>query len=148
MIRPLQPRDLQQLPPLWAASQSGARAADLQRIAEDAVRGPGAEHQALATDDGAAVSGAVLFRSVAGAVGTGEIEAVAAEDPVVARDLIEAAVERLRTGGARLIVAEYADTPGAAGYAGLLAAAGFGVKARIGDYFGDGVPLVIAVRDA
>ena len=148
MIRPLQPRDLQQLSPLWAASHSGARAADLQRIAEDAVRGPGAEHQALATADGAAVNGAVLFRSVAGSVGTGEIEAVAAEDPAVARSLVEAAIEQLRAGGARLIVAEYADTPEASGYAALLEAAGFVVKARIGDYFGDGVPLVIAVRDA
>ena len=148
MIRPLQPRDLQQLPPLWAASHSGARAGDLQRIAEDAVRGPGAEHQALATADGATVSGAVLFRSVAGSVGAGEIEAVAAENPAVARDLIEAAIEQLRSAGARLIVAEYADTPNAAGYAALLAAAGFGVKARIGDYFGDGVPLVISVLDA
>lgn len=148
MIRPLQPGDLQQLPPLWAASQTGARATDLQRIAEDAARGPGAEHQALATAEDASVRGAVLFRSVAGSVGTGEIEAVAAEDPAVARALIEAAIGQLRSSGARLIVAEYADTPNAAGYAALLAAAGFGVKARIGDYFGDGVPLVIAVRDA
>lgn len=147
MIRPLQLGDLKQLPPLWAASHSDARTGDLQRIAEDAVRGPGAEHRALATADGAAVSGAVLFRSVAGSVGTGEIEAVAAKEPAIARDLLEAAIEELRSAGARLIVAEYADTPNAGRYAALLAAAGFGVKARIGDYFGDGVPLVIAVLD-
>lgn len=148
MIRPLQPADLQQLPPLWAASHSGARAADLQRIAEDAVRGSGDEHRGLAIADGSAVSGAVLFRSVAGAVDTGEIEAVAAADPAVAKDLMDAAIEQLRSSGARLIVAEYAETPDAAGYAALLTEAGFGVRARIGDYFGDGVPLVISVLDA
>ena len=147
MIRPLQPGDLQQLPPLWTASHSGARAADLQRIAEDAARGPGAEHQGLAVADDTAVRGAVLFRSVAGAVGTGEIEAVAAADPALAKDLRDAAIEQLRAAGARLIVAEYAETLSAAGYAELLAEAGFSVRARIGDYFGDGVPLVISVLD-
>jgi ribosomal protein S18 acetylase RimI-like enzyme len=149
MIRPLEPEDLQQLPPLWAALHSSARAADLQRIAEDAARGRGNEHQGLAlADERNLVRGAVLFRNVAGAVGTGEIEAVAAAEPVLARELMAAAVEKLQLGGARLIVAEYADTPALASYGALLEEAGFTVRARIGDYFGDGVPLVISVRDA
>lgn len=146
MIRPLQSRDLQQLPPLWTASHSTSRAADLQEIAEAAVRWSGREHQGLAaTNENDAVRGVVLFRSVAGAVGTGEIEAVAATDPVLAKNLVAAAVERLRLDGARLIVAEYAETPETAWYSVLLDDAGFSVRARIGDYFGDEVPLVISV---
>ncbi|HUF64935.1 MAG TPA: hypothetical protein VMM17_03080 [Gemmatimonadaceae bacterium] len=147
MIRPLQPGDLQQLPPLWAASHSSARAADLQHMAEDAARGPAAEHQALIAADDDVVSGVVLFRVVAGAVGTGELEAVAATDSKLAAQLIAAAIDRLHEDGARLIVAEYAGTPLTARYAGLLDDAGFSVRARIGDYYGDDVPLVIAVRD-
>ncbi|CAN5157904.1 hypothetical protein BH23GEM2_BH23GEM2_12830 [soil metagenome] len=147
MIRPLAPGDLQRLPPLWAASHSRARAADLQAIAEAAARGLDGEHQALAVTDDDVVRGAVLFRAVAGAVGTGEIEAVAAAEPALAEELIAGAIDKLRLDGARLIVAEYAETPAAAGYAALLGQAGFSMRARIGDYYGDGVPLVISVRD-
>jgi ribosomal protein S18 acetylase RimI-like enzyme len=149
VIRPLQPDDLQQLPRLWSASHSSERAADLQHIAEDAAQTSGNEHQGLAfADEVDAVRGAVLFRTVAGAMGTGEIEAVAAIDPVIGRKLIAAAVDRLRSDGARLIVAEYPEAAETAGYAALLEEAGFTVRARIGDYYGDGVPLVIAVRSA
>ncbi len=149
MIRPLQPGDLQQLPPLWTVSHANERAADLQHMAEDAAQASGNEHQGLAfADEDDTVRGAVLFRTVAGAVGTGEIEAVAAGDPALGKKLIAAAIDRLRSGGARLIVAEYSAARETAGYAALLEEAGFTVRARIGDYYGDGVPLVIAVRSA
>lgn len=148
MIRPLRPGDLQQLVSLWAASHSSGRAADLQQMAEDSARASGGEHKGLTFvgDDGT-VRGAVLFRTVAGAVGTGEIEAVAAADPAAASQLVTAAIDELRSDGARLVVAEYSESPRTADYTALLENAGFTVRARIGDYYGDGVPLAILVRD-
>jgi hypothetical protein len=149
MIRPLRADDLQQLPPLWAASHSRAQATDLQHIAEDAARLPGGEHRAIVSaDEHNRISGIALFRTVAGAVGTGELEGVAAADPALAKELLGAAVGELRSEGARLVVAEYQAAPQAAWYAALLQESGFIVQARISDYFGDGVPLVISALGA
>jgi ribosomal protein S18 acetylase RimI-like enzyme len=118
---------------------------ELQAIAVEAAGPPGREHEALCADSDGALAGVVLFRFVAGAVHTGEIECVAAGQADTARTLLTAAIEHLREGGARIIVAEYPGGDEWAEYAGLLERSGFVVQASIADYFADGKPLAIAV---
>jgi ribosomal protein S18 acetylase RimI-like enzyme len=145
-VRALQSGDLPELEELWAAGPWATQIADLRAIAADAARPRPREHRGLcSTDDGGTVAGVVLFRAVPGAVGTGEIECVAARTQQTARMLLDQAVTLLRSEGARLLVAEFPGGPEWREYESLLESAGFSVRASVADYFADGVPLRIAV---
>ncbi len=145
VIRALQPDDLKGLPALWGASPWSATADELQEIASGAAA-DATEHRGLCSVQGNDIDGVVLFRMVAGTVGTGEIECAVAREFSLAAILTAIAMSKLRDEGARLIVAEYPGTSEYSQYAQLLSGAGLREQASIADYFADGVPLVIATR--
>jgi hypothetical protein len=148
-VRALQSGDFPELEALWAAGPWAAQIGELRAIASDTARPRPREHRGLcSTDDGGAVTGVVLFRAVSGAVGTGEIECVAAHTQEGARTLLDQAVTLLRSEGARLVVAEFPGSPEWRDYERLLESAGFSVRASIAGYFSDEIPLRIAVAGA
>lgn len=104
-----------------------------------------AEHSALGSFDGDELRAFVSFNFVAGADRTGAISCVARADEGSGIAALSAAVKKLSSGGARLIVAELPDVPVMHGYADLLALGGFAPESYVEDYYADGIGMRILV---
>ena len=110
----------------------------------------GREHAVVAEMDGRIV-GVAVYGLVAGAEGAAKLYGMAvspeAQRHGIARALIEALVEKLRTRGARFVLVEFPDAPELAVGRTLLQQAKFVEESRVPDYFRDGIALVFLRRD-
>ena len=118
-----------------------------RELLERAERG-GRETLAVAAyDDTGAVTGIALYGDVAGTLGAGAVMWTVVRPDVrrtgVARGLIRRAVEELRAGGARVVVAEVPGSSSFAAVLQLLDTCGFRRESEVPDFYGDGVPLVL-----
>lgn len=144
---------------LSAASQLVMRALGLTSYAagaiealEMAAREPGPEWQALASAQGEATDGVIVFGAFAGAEGAGRIHLVVVDDSSrragVGRSLAEEAITRMCGARARFVLAELPDDaqalPGASAF---LSAIGFREESRVENFFRDGVALSFMRRD-
>ncbi len=145
MTRPIQPTDLPAARALIAAELSNnpyaARALELM----DAVT-TGGEYQGVVAEQDGRVIGVVVFGLVPGSQGAGSLYAAAVDHRCrrqgLGRTLVHAAASALTVLGARFVIVEVPDDPGAtAHFVELLAASGFSETARIPDLYRDGVAL-------
>lgn len=123
---------------------------DATRPAELLERAATAPHEArgvAAVDDGGALVGFTVHGDVAGAVATGVLLWVTVRPEArrrgVGRALVKRAIDDLRAGGARLVVAELPGSAQHAAAVGLLAACGFRGEGEVADFYRDGVPLLL-----
>lgn len=114
-------------------------------ILEVIAGGSSEEHSALGSFDGDELRGFASFNFVAGADRAGAISCVARMDEASGIAVLSAAVKKLSSGGARLIVAELPDVPEMQGYAALLSLGGFAAEAYVNDYYADGIGMRILV---
>lgn len=130
----------------WA-SATGFHARALE-ILGDALERPSDEQEVIAAFEGAALRGAAVIGFVAGAEGTGRILFLASDGADASLALARAAARALRSRGARLVIAEWADEPPFTEQADVLREAGWHEAGRIADLVRDGVDATILVAPA
>lgn len=95
------------------------------------------------------LAGVVLHGEVAGTHGTGALLWLVVHPSSrrrgVGRALLDASVDALRSAGARIVVAEVADSPEHQGLLALLRARGFVREGSVADFYRDGVALTLWV---
>ncbi|HEX2778388.1 MAG TPA: GNAT family N-acetyltransferase, partial [Gemmatimonadaceae bacterium] len=95
------------------------------------------------------LAGIVLHGEVAGTRGTGALLWLSVRPSSrrrgVGRALLGAATGALRSGGARIVVAEVADSPEHQGLLALLRARGFVREGSVPDFYREGVALTLWV---
>ena len=109
------------------------------------------EYQIIVACDGDTLAGLVVFGEIAGTLRTGRIHLIAVEGNArrrgIALALIDAACDRLRGRGGRLVVIELPMDPRLATAHRLAQRAGFHEEGRMDDYVREGVALVLLRRD-
>jgi ribosomal protein S18 acetylase RimI-like enzyme len=98
------------------------------------------------------IAGVIVFGIFGGTSGAGRLHFVVVESGArragVARALVEAALDALRTDGARFVLAELPDDPHALPDARtFLLALGFVQESRVEDFYRDGVALSFLRRE-
>ena len=115
-----------------------------------ALEGRSRESRAIVAERSGEVVGLTLFGEVAGAVRTGRMHFVtvsaSARLAAIGGALCDAAVADMASTGCRLIVSELPDDPILTSGRALLARCGFTETARVGDYYRDGVDLIVLSR--
>jgi ribosomal protein S18 acetylase RimI-like enzyme len=105
------------------------------------------EYRAFIAVHNDTVVGLILFGQVAGAVRVGKLHLVAVAPSErktgIAMELIRAAVDDFEAKGTRFMVVEVPDDPALAAGQALLRRCGFHDEARVGDFYRDGVDLLI-----
>ena len=117
-----------------------ARALELLEVAEHQGSD---ESCAVWTEHGGAVTALALVGLVAGASGAGRIHLLVGDDP----HLVARACDVLRAMGARFAIAEWPDDGPYEHALRRLREEGFGLEARIPDYFRAGIDQVFMRRD-
>lgn len=110
---------------------------------ERAITDPDRERACLVAIQNGRMKGIVTYGMVAGAENAGRLHALAHEDQRTAHALLDHALASLDALGARLVVAEIANTPQHAPVLESLRGYGFAEVGRIADYFAGGVDLLI-----
>jgi ribosomal protein S18 acetylase RimI-like enzyme len=123
-------------------------------IAESAIEGVlrrDPELRATVVESDGDVVGVSVYGPVAGSVGTAKLHLIvvsaAARLQGVARRLCDAAVREMAADGARLVVAELADSPGMRAGRALLERCEWREDGRVDDYFADGQALLLLRRE-
>jgi GNAT superfamily N-acetyltransferase len=128
--------------PYWAAARE---------VLTAAAQHPSEEQRGLAAERGGALLGVLVYGVYAGAAGAGRLHLVLvapnARRAAVGTALLERAAGRLRTEGARFLLAEVPDdAPLLGAYRSFLFARDFFEEARVPDLVREGVALTFLRR--
>lgn len=126
-------------------------AAGARDVLRSAVASPGPDALALACVRDAHLEGLIVFGIFGGTSGAGRLHIVAVENGArragVGGALVGAAVAALEHDGARLLLAELPDDPGALPEArAFLDALGFSEESRMENFFREGLALIFMRR--
>ena len=128
-----------------------AYASSARSALETAIAGSDPDARAAVAVASEGVIGLIVYGAIAGAIGTGRVQLIVTAGSHrrrgVATRLLDTAVTRLTTDGARVAFVELPDDPALAAGKHLLLRNGFDVEASVTDYFRDGVDLAILRRD-
>ena len=118
------------------------RAMEVLQLAE---RGQDDEHRALVIARDGTVAALALFGTVEGALGVSKLHVAVIAPSVsigdVGQRIMRAVLDKARSDGARLVVAEIPDDPAVGQLRALLVSVGFDEESRVPDFYRDGVAL-------
>ena len=122
------------------------------RAAVDAVLGrTDPDSHALVAMAGDTLAGVAIYGGIAGSEGAGRLQLIVTElrsrRAGIAMRLVEASLDALRRGGSRVAFVELPDDSTLHGASALLHRCGFHIESRVGDFFRDGVDLIVLRRE-